>query len=286
MTPFSQSRAVKEFAALKEAFTPEVFKQHSCRASPSSVPVFIVGMPRSGTTLTEQIIASHPDAAGAGELKAFADLLNLHATIDADMGRVTLPSDAGAGRIVEGYLAALTEEREDALRVTDKMPFNFLNLGMIQLLFPNATIIHCRRDPMDICLSCFCQNFTDGMAFSLRLETLGFYYRLYDDLMRHWRAVLPNPILEVDYERVTGQPEEVIRQIIDFCGLPWDDSCLAPHETRRQVNTASIWQVRQPIYRSSVAKWKKYERHLGPLKAALGDLFVDMDVPGPERHSS
>jgi Tfp pilus assembly protein PilF len=273
--PFSEEGMREQFEVLIATFTRELFERSAYQPSSSPVPIFIVGMPRSGTTLTEQIVASHPDVAAAGELKTFGDLLRPKARIDTKNARFVLPTDAEATRIIDGYLAVLTEGRSGALRVTDKMPFNFLNLGMIQILFPEARIIHCRRNPMDTCLSCFCQNFVDKLEYTMRLDTLGYFYRLYDTLMQHWRAVLPNPILDVDYERLTAEPDEAIREIVDFCGLPWNDSCLTPHEFRRLVRTASVWQVRQPIYRTSVAKWKRYETHLGPLKQALGDLFVD-----------
>jgi tetratricopeptide (TPR) repeat protein len=278
LNPYSAEGSKKEFDALIATFTPELLATRPYAGSPSTVPVFIVGMPRSGTTLTEQIIASHPDAAAAGELMTFRDLLEPKSRVDQERNLFVLPNETEAATIIRGYLEMLTEGRTDALRVTDKLPFNFFYLGMIQLLFPHAKIIHCRRDPMDTCLSCFCQNFTEKMNFTMRMEDLGTYYRLYDRLMRHWKAVLPRPILEVDYERLTGEPEAAIREIIDFCELPWNDACLAPHETQRSVRTASIWQVRQPIYRSSVAKWKRFEKHLGPLKQALGDLFADTDA--------
>lgn len=284
---FAQEGTRNLFDAIIATFTPELFEKTRYEAaSDSDKPVFIVGMPRSGTTLTEQIVASHPDVGAAGELMTLRNLMNTKSRIDPARGLFILPDEEEAARIVGTYLGALTEGRASAVRITDKLPFNFLSLGMIHLLFPNAKIIHCRREPIDTCLSCFCQNFRDNLSFTLKLDSLGYYYGLYDRLMRHWKSVLPHPILDVDYERVTGEPEAAIREIIAFCGLPWDEACLAPHETRRSVRTASIWQVRQPIYRSSVAKWRQFDRHLGPLKAALGDLFEDPEEAAGTQHSS
>ena len=277
---FTEAGAAKLFDATIATFTPDFFESVRIAGNPTTQPIFIVGMPRSGTTLTEQIIARHPDAAAAGELMTLRELLQPPRRVDVDRNRYLFPDEAETASISEIYLEALREGRASALRITDKLPFNFLNLGFIKVAFPQAKVIHCRRDPMDTCLSCFCQSFHDDLAFSFNLENLGAYYRLYSRLMRHWKAVLPNPILEVDYERVIENPETAIRAIIEYCELPWNDACLAPHEGERDVRTASVWQVRQPIYRSSVAKWKRYEKHLQPLKDALGDLYSESDPGG------
>jgi hypothetical protein len=153
-------------------------------------------------------------------------------------------------------------------RITDKMLLNFLHLGLIALLFPQARVIHCRRDPLDTCVSCFFQNFR-GLTFTLDLADLGNYYRDYERLMDHWRRALPLPMFKVVYEDLVASPEDVSRRLIDFCGLPWDERCLRSHESSRPVRTVSKLQVRQPIYSSSVGRWRRYESHLGPLREAL-----------------
>jgi tetratricopeptide (TPR) repeat protein len=240
----------------------------------SRLPVFIVGMPRSGTTLTEQIVASHPEAAGAGELSDVMRMVDglprgLGASVPwpdcaADLDRATLD------RLAETYLATLRGRFPDALRVTDKMPQNFLHLGLIALLFPGARVVHCIRDPVDTCLSCYFQYFGVGHAYAGDLRTLGLYYREYERLMAHWKSVLDLPILDLRYEDLVAHQEEKSRELIDFVGLKWDDRCLRFHETRRDVATASHDQVRRPIYTDSVERWKPYEKHLGPLLDALG----------------
>ena len=169
------------------------------------------------------------------------------------------------------YLAALAAISPDAKRVTDKMPMNFQNLGLIALLFPNATFIHCRRDPIDTCLSCYFQRFGRHLDFSYSLENLAAYYRGYRQLMDHWRRTLPVKMLEVDYEETVADQEAVSRRLVAYCGLEWDDRCLQFHKTERAIRTASVWQARQPIYKSSVERWRRYEKFLGPLIDALRD---------------
>ena len=159
----------------------------------------------------------------------------------------------------------------DAERVTDKVPFNFKDLGLIAALFPNAVLIHCRRDPLDTLLSCYFQNFRRNVNFAFRLEDLAAYYRGYRRLMDHWRKVLPVPMLEMDYEDLVENQETMSRRLIAHCGLEWDDACLQFHKTEREVRTASVWQVRQPIYKRAKRRWKHYEAFLGPLREALGE---------------
>ncbi len=247
-------------------------------ASPDAVlddqrPVFIVGMPRSGTTLVEQIIASHPRCHGAGEM---VDMAIFRATTRALSGFANPFPDClddldpavirGFG---ERYLTHASQGRPDAARITDKMPHNFLNLGLIARVFPKARVIHCRRDPMDTCLSILFQNFASAHGYANDLHTLGQAYNNYRRLMAHWRRVLPLPMLEVDYEEMVADQERRSRDLIDFLGLDWDDACLQFHKTDRAVQTASLWQVRQPIYTSSVERWRRYETELAPLKAIL-----------------
>ncbi len=259
---------------LVQTFTPELFAAKRKLGSPSNRPVFIVGMPRSGTTLVEQIVASHPMAFGAGELD---DIRQLTRALPGLVGgEERFPEcvrrlDAAAARTLsDRYLARLARLDPDAEIVTDKMPNNFQRLGFIALLFPKARILHCRRDPLDTCLSCYFQHFARAQWFSYDLSTLGRYYRGYERLMAHWREVLPLSVLDVPYEALVDDLEAWTRRILDHIGLPWDPRCLAFHETERQIKTASQWQARQPLYRSSVAKWRRYERHLEPLKRALG----------------
>jgi len=242
---------------------------------PSEVPVFILGMPRSGTTLVEQIIASHPEVVGAGELN---DLLALvlqshpenkslpHLPEPGSMRRETLTA-WGAD-----YVARLRSLAPDARRITDKMPANYLAQGLIPLMLPKARIIHVRRDPVDTCLSCFVQLFErDYQPATYELSELGRHYVGYARLMDHWRSVLPDAFLEVCYEDIVADLEGQARRLIAYCGLEWDDACLSFHQTRRQVRTASVAQVRQPLHGNSVQRWRRYEKYLGPLLAALGE---------------
>ena len=236
--------------------------------------MFIVGMPRSGTSLVEQIIASHPRAFGAGELndigrmaRELPVLVNTARPYPEALDRLTPDIvDTLAGR----YLGALSARAPDAARVTDKMPFNMLWLGLIAKLFPNARVIHCRREAMDNCLSCYFQLFNQGLRFSYDLAHLGRVYRQHERLMAHWQACLPLSMLTVDYETLVADPENQTRRLIAFTGLEWDAGCLDFHRTERDVRTASVWQVRQPVYQSSVARWRAYEPWLGSLQAALG----------------
>ncbi len=239
----------------------------------SGLPVFVLGMPRSGTTLVEQILASHPEVFGAGELRTMRDIVE---GLPSRLGTETpfpecaaLIDEAGAAALGGAYLSALREHSAEAARITDKMPHNFLRLGLIALLLPDARIVHCRRDPLDTCLSCYFQHFGSPYEFAYDLENLGAYYRDYEALMAHWGEVLPGAMLELQYEDLVADQEGVSREIVAFCGLEWDDRCLAFHDTLRPVRTASQWQVRQPLFASSLGRWRHYEKHLGPLRAAL-----------------
>ncbi len=247
----------------------------------TELPVFIVGMPRSGTTLDEQILASHPLVPGAGErpeLRAAARGLAAQTGGGAYPGGLAGLDSRAFQDLALRYLKAVTDEvldagaAQEALRVVDKHPLNFRYLGLIALTLPGARIIHCRRDPRDTCLSCYFQNFVRGQEYSFYIPHLAFFYRAYERLMAHWREVLPSRLFEVRYEELVAEPERVSRAMVDFCGLDWDPACLAFHETERPVVTASRWQVRQPIYTSSLRRWQRYERHLTPLLDALGPL--------------
>lgn len=243
------------------------------KGSDSERPVFIVGMPRSGTTLVEQIIASHPAAAGGGELVELPEIADELAR-DGGAARpypesVREMTATEAAALAERYLSRLLKVDRNAARVTDKLPFNFRHLGLITTLFPRARIIHCRRDPRDIALSCYFIKFHRPISFACDLFELGAYLRHYQALMAHWRRALPRPMLEVQYEDLVADPERHVHRIIDFCGLPWDEACLNFHSAKRSVRTASANQVRRPIYASSVGRWKLYGKHLAPLYAEL-----------------
>ena len=239
----------------------------------SAQPIFIVGMPRSGTSLVEQIVASHPQAHGAGELNDIRRMAReLPAITDTDRAYpdcLSALTRAQVDTLATRYLGALAARAPEAARVTDKMPFNMLWLGLIALLFPNARVVYCRREAMDNCLSCYFQLFNQGMRFAYDLGHLGRVYRQHERLMAHWQAHLPLSMLTVDYEALVAEPEAQSRRLIAFTGLDWDDRCLDFHQHGRDVRTASVWQVRQPVYRSSVERWRAYAPWLGPLEAAL-----------------
>ena len=252
-------------------FTAERFAATADWGDPSDLPVFIVGMPRSGTTLVEQIAASHKQVFGAGELTDIGAIVR--ALNGEDRHRP--PPDWGREAVRRAATAQVTRLAGlggDAVRVIDKMPDNSRMLGQIAVLFPRARVIVCRRDPRDVCLSCYFQNFGDGMVWSTDQAELAERAREIDGLLAHWCAVLPIPILEVRYEDLVGDLEGQSRRLIAFLGLDWDPACLAFHETERTVLTASLWQVRQPLYGSSVGRWRHYRKHLGPLLEGLEGL--------------
>jgi tetratricopeptide (TPR) repeat protein len=231
-------------------------------ASDSELPLLIVGMPRSGTTLVEQILASHPEVAAGGELSFWS--VALGKIRNRQVSHLDVVAEA---RAIRDYLALLGAVSPGAARVTDKMPFNFRLLGSIHQLFPRARIIHCRRNPVDNALSLYFTRFTRRHRFTYRREDIVAFYEQYRRLMAHWRAVLPaDRFLEIDYERLVADQESVSRDLLAFCGLEWDDSCLNFHETDRPIATASAWQARQPLYRSSAERWRRYEPWLGVLR--------------------
>jgi len=257
---------------LIQVFDEPFLDQFRGDSEKTEMPVFIVGMPRSGTSLVEQILASHPAVLGAGELPDIRLLSQRHDGPHASFPETLAglkPYDRR--RLAKAYLKRLDRDRRTELKVTDKMPDNFFWLGFIQILFPNARIIHCRRDPVDTCWSCYKARFDRGQFFAYELAELGRFYRLYRRLMDHWRALLPaTAMIEVDYETLVADPEPTSRAMIDFLGLDWDPACLTPEQTARAVHTASAAQIRQPIYGHAVGRWRRYGDHLGPLLAALG----------------
>ena len=260
--------------ALIETFDAKFFAERRDFGLDTDTPVFILGMPRSGTTLVEQIMCSHPQVYGAGELKRLYELfvgLRERLATPVRMPHTVRFADRSMANEVAGeYLAYLRGFDGEARYITDKMPFNFRALGFLALLFPKARIIHCRRDPLDICLSCYFARFKEQLDFSFNLVEIGRYYRDYERLMAHWRTVVRNPMVEVHYEELISNQEGETRRLLDFCGLEWDDRCLDFHKTNRPVLTASNWQIRQPIYRSSIGRWRNYSEFLQPLFAALG----------------
>jgi tetratricopeptide (TPR) repeat protein len=267
----------RRFDSLIAAFDRALFDERREHGNDSRRPVFIVGMPRSGTTLTEQVLSSHAEVAGAGELGYFMRMAYALAREAGDARGTfawvrTLPENT-LRQWAEGYTALLDEVSPSATRVTDKMPLNFLNLGLIALSFPRARVIHCIRDPMDNCLSCYVENMHQDQRYSTKLESLGHFYRQYHRLMAHWRETLPIPLLDVRYEELVNNFEAEARRMVAFCDLEWDESCMRYYESERSVTTPSKWQVRQPIYRSSVARWRRYEKYLTPLRAALAPLL-------------
>ena len=247
--------------------------------SDSDVPILVVGMPRSGTTLVEQILVSHPEVSGAGEI----GYLGAAARSLARQTGIPYPSMlAGLGEtasrdLADGYLQRLEQDRNGARHVTDKGMRNFEHLGLVSMLFPKARIVHCVRNPIDICFSIYCQSFAWENQFAYDLEEIAAYYRFYQAMMDHWHAVLPGRIHALRYEDLVENQERATRGLLQHCGLIWDERCLRPHETEREIRTASDWQVRQPVYAGSVARWRNYERYLGPLVEALGDCAATQE---------
>ena len=262
--------------------TPELMARAHELGSSDTMPVLILGMPRSGTTLVEQIVSMHPEVGAGGELNFWNER-------GAAWHRSDAPGGAADGnespvfakeflatefldQAAADYLGVLRAIAPKAARVTDKMPFNFLWAGLIHLAFPRATIIHCRRAAVDTALSIHQTHFHPGLAFPTGGAELVAYFRSYQRITGHWRSTLPaDRFIEVDYEDLTSDPEPVIRRIIAACGLPWHDACLRPESNPRAVKTPSKWQTRQPIYRTSVARWRRYEPWLGPLRALVED---------------
>ena len=234
----------------------------------SSLPVFVVGMPRSGTSLAEQILASHPAVFGAGELTFW----NSVGASGAAVPRRGRGRRGGAHAAAEEYLRLLRTRSAQAHRIIDKMPANFLQLGLIHAALPGARIIHLQRDPIDTCLSIYFQDFSATLSYANDLGDLAHYYAEYLRLMQHWRSVLPGAaMLDVPYESLVEDPEAWSRKMLAFIGLPWDPRCLEFYRTERSVLTASKWQVRQRISTSSIGRWRHYQEHLGELRALTAE---------------
>lgn len=284
-TRYTTEQMEAELQAQAEICTEDLFAAQSGKGSPEADPIFIVGLPRAGSTLLEQILASHSQVDGTLELP------NILALSHRLRGRNRLADKTRYPRILhelaEEQLQALGRDyldntrihRSGAPRFTDKMPNNFRHIGLIKLILPNARIIDARRHPMACCFSGFKQLFAEGQEFTYGLEEIGHYYRNYVALMDHWDRVLPGQVLHVQYEDVVADLDGQVARILDFCGLPFEQACLDFHATERAVRTASSEQVRQPIFDSGVAQWKKFEAHLDPLKQALGEDLLAQPEP-------
>jgi tetratricopeptide (TPR) repeat protein len=263
------------FSNIIRVFTREALSQVKVNAEQSDRPIFIVGMPRSGTSLVEKILASHSDVYGAGELSDFY-ALGVENFLGEKNDFQFQPLNAYSNDIYEAvgkaYLEKINLLSDKAKRITDKLPFNFMMIGLIKMALPKAKIIHCNRDARDVCLSVYKQNFTtQNYRFAYDLKTVGQFHNLYRMLMKHWHEVLPGEIYDIEYEALTQNPEHEIRNLLAACDLEWQDSCLDFDKTPGLVTTASFYQVRQPMYTSSVSLWQKYEEFLQPLLTELED---------------
>jgi tetratricopeptide (TPR) repeat protein len=270
---YDVSESGQWLAHLADILTPELFRRLQGGGEASDLPVFVVGMPRSGTTLIEQIVSSHPQVTGAGELSALRLAVEKGAVFPDRLPTLAEGGDAGRvlQRIGREYLDRIVPLAQGRQRLVDKMPGNFVYAGLIPLILPGARIVHARRNAVDTCLSCYTKLFGGEQPFTYELTELGTFYGYYERLMAHWHRVLPaERFIEVDYESVVDDFEGEARRLIAFLGLPWDDACLNFHENRRVVRTASVNQVRQPIYRTSKGRWTSYAAYLAPLLETLG----------------
>jgi tetratricopeptide (TPR) repeat protein len=276
LSHYDEAATIDVFERIRRVFTPGLLRVLSGHGDPSEQPVFIVGMPRSGSTLIEQILASHPRVHGAGERTDFQDaLMAIKApgwdSLESYPDRVPALTGDQLDAIGAVYVAAIGASAPAAARITDKLLNNFLYVGLIHLTLPRARIVHARRNAIDTCLSCFATQFATPQNFTYDLRELGHFYRQYDELMAHWRTLLPKGVmLEVHYEDLVTDAPAQVRRILAYCGLDWDGTCLDFHKSSRPVNTASGAQVRQPVYRTSIARWRPYRDQLQPLFEALG----------------
>lgn len=275
MEPFSHLVEEAFFNQVKEVFTPqyvESFRQrHKIPAGPVT-PVFIIGMPRSGTSLTEQILSSHTNVFGAGELTDLDRLQFEKFSLQRGDFKNTWQNigEKELKEIVELYYQRLTRDSAGEEFITDKMPLNFIHVGVILCLFPHAKIIHCRRDPRATCFSIFKTYFTGAVAFANNQKDLARYYKLYEGMIAHWKTVMPGAIYETQYEALVENPEPNIRALLQYCGLEWQEACLDFHKTKRAVVTASAMQVRKPMYKDAMAYWKNFEPYMDPELLELG----------------
>jgi tetratricopeptide (TPR) repeat protein len=281
-TSFDSAAFSTEVDHLIARCTPEFIARAREVGSSDAMPVFIIGMPRSGTTLVEQMISMHPDVGAGGELQFWTECGPAWLGSGTDWNQEPPIFSEFLAKAAANYVSLLRTIAPKAARVTDKMPFNFLWAGLIHVTFPRATIIHCRRSGIDTALSIHQTHFHPSLEFPTGGAELVAYFRSYRRLMNHWQSVLPpDRFLEVDYEELTRAPEPVIRWIIASCGLAWDDACLHPESNPLPVKTPSKWQTRQPIYRTSVERWRRYEPWLGPLAVLVDDeAHLNAAIPG------
>jgi tetratricopeptide (TPR) repeat protein len=260
---FDPERYADTIQRVKTYFSEQLFREFKQVGNPSSRPIFVVGMPRSGTTLLEQMLSCHSQVGAAGELSFW-------------MRRGSSIFDQNTGKPELHRSRALAEEYDELLRstapwarhVTDKMPLNFIQLGHIRLLMPNARILHIRRNPLDTCLSIYTTDFRNPPPYGHSQENIVLAYRLYQELMLHWKRVVPaNRLLEVEYEQLVNQPEEEIKKVLQFCGLGFEEKCTRPESNPRPIRTPSLWQARQPVYRSSIGRATRFEPWLGALSS-------------------
>jgi tetratricopeptide (TPR) repeat protein len=273
--PFDIEHFERRTARIRAFFDTAFFARYAGSGDPSAAPIFIVGLPRSGSTLLEQILASHSRVEGTMELPNIITMTHqfddMVASRDGYPETVATAPVGALTALGSRYLGETAPLRTGREHFTDKLPNNFIHIGLIHAILPHATIIDARRHAMDSCFSTFKQHFADGQTFSYDLRDLGRYYRCYLSLMDHWDAVLPGKVLHVQYEQLVRDPEANIRRLLEHCRLPFEAACLAFHETRRSVRTASAEQVRQPLYTSGVGYWRHFEAELEPLRLALGE---------------
>jgi tetratricopeptide (TPR) repeat protein len=252
----------------------ELMKAFARPASTTAIPVapppiFICGMFRSGSTLVEQVLAGHPRVRAGGEIGFIPQLVKTQLADPSSLARMSSPQ---LSAIADQYRQALALRGQGAEHVTDKRPDNFLHIGLIKTLFPNARIVHTTRNPLDNALSVYFLHLDQRMGYALDLADTGHYYREYRRLMAHWKSLYGDDILDFDYDAFIGAPRPAVERLLSFCGLGWDEACMAFDRVANSVRTASVWQVRQPLYRHASGRWTHYERHLAPLRAALGDI--------------
>ena len=282
--PFDEHTWLQHTRELIDNFSAERLKTLPRASHGSKLPVFIVGMPRSGSTLIETILDTHPEAHGIGEFPAIQEIVNeITLTIGSFSPYPACIADLDqkdVDTLAKTYLDRVTAQNPGARRIADKYLISFRHLGLIELLFPAARVIHCLRDPLDTCLSCYSQTLMPtALPFVTDLHRLGVVYTDYQRLMAHWKSVLRIPMMEVRYEQLVAHQEKVSREIIDFCGLDWDPACLRYYDRGRVVQTASYDQVTRPIYNSSVGRSKPFEKHLGPLIDALSQGAAQAGEP-------
>lgn len=272
--PYDAARFGRAVDRLIEVFTrAQIEALRSRHSNEDDRPLFIVGMPRSGTTLLEQMLSGHSCVEAGGEMSA---MLNVAARVrQLDPLHRDYPQgvrDLGAQELAvlaQYYRGRLERVSATAARVTDKLPFNFMHVGLIAALFPRTAIVHCRRDPLDTCVSCLFTSFTEQIRFANDMTNLGQYYRHYERLMRHWHDVVPERMIDVQYEELVTGTEPVLRAVLAHCGLEWEPACLEFHGSERSVRTPSRWQVRRPVSTAAVGRWKHYEPWIGPLRESL-----------------